>query len=158
MLGDLSRWLEARLRAQVYAEEHRHDRDDDAVRVASAALLVEAARADHHFSDEERRQLLVLLREAHGLSAVDAEALLAHGHDRSGKAVSLTELTQVVIRHCSAAQRKQLLVEMWRVALADGRVDKYEEYVIRQVAGLLYVPHEDFIHARELARQAGRES
>lgn len=153
MIGDLSRWLEARLKAQVYTDERRHARDDGALRVASAALLVEAARADHHFSDEERAQLLSLLRDAHGLTAADAETLLARGQDHSGRSVSLTDLTQVIVRHCDAAQRKQLLVEMWRVALADGRIDKYEEYVIRQVAGLLYVAHEDFIHARELARQ-----
>lgn len=148
MVDALARWLEA----QLGAGRQREKRGDEALRLASAALLVEAARADHHFSDDERAALLALLRERHGLAAADADALLTHARAHAASAVSLTELTQVVLRHTDAVQRKQLLVAMWQVALADGRIDKYEEYVIRQVAGLLYVPHLDYIHARELAR------
>lgn len=148
MIGDLSRWLEARFKAQSYAGQHDARKDEHELQLVSAALLVEAARADHAFSDEEKAKLATLLRATYGLSDEEARDLAARGQDRSGKAVSLTELTQVVNRHCDQAARKQLLMHMWKVALADGRVDKYEEYVIRQVAGLLYVPHEDYIHAR----------
>ncbi|MCB1855441.1 MAG: TerB family tellurite resistance protein, partial [Halieaceae bacterium] len=41
---------------------------------------------------------------------------------------------------------------MWRVAYADGDLDKYEEYLIRQVAELTYVPHGDYIRAKLEAR------
>lgn len=153
MIGDLARWLEARLNAQVYADQRDARKDARELQLVSAALLVEAARADHHFGDAERERLVALLRTRHALDDGAADELLQRARDHSSRAVSLTELTQVVNRHCDAAARKQLLVEMWQVALADGQVDKYEEYVIRQVAGLLYVPHEDYIHARELARQ-----
>ncbi len=37
---------------------------------------------------------------------------------------------------------------MWRVAYADGHLDKYEEHLIRQVAELTYVPHQDYIRAK----------
>lgn len=147
MIGDISRWLEARLKADQYQE--RGGKDD--LRIATAALLVEAARADHHFTDVERERLVALLRQQYALSAHDADDLLAHARQHSAKAVSLTDLTQVVKRHTSAEERKSVLVSMWKVALADGRIDKYEEYVIRQVAGLLYIPHHDYIHARQLA-------
>lgn len=153
MIGDLSRWLEARLKAQTYTGQRDTQRDERELQLVSAALLVEAARADHSFSDEERARLTSLLRETYTLSEEDARDLVIRGQDRSSNAVSLTDLTQTVNRHSDHATRKQLLVQMWKVALADGRIDKYEEYVIRQVAGLLYVPHEDYIHARLLAGQ-----
>lgn len=153
MIGDLSRWLEARLKAQTYTGQRDAQRDERELQLVSAALLVEAARADHSFSDEERARLTSLLRKTYTLSEEDARDLVARGQDRSSNAVSLTDLTQTVNRHSDHATRKQLLVQMWKVALADGRIDKYEEYVIRQVAGLLYVPHEDYIHARLLAGQ-----
>ena len=45
--------------------------------------------------------------------------------------------------------RKLMLVEqMWRVALADGDLDKYEEYTIRKMCDLLHVKHRDFIQAK----------
>lgn len=150
MIGDITRWLEARLKTETYAPK----KDASELRLVSAALLVEAARADHHFSDEERERLVELLRERHGLSEPDAQDLLAHARNRSAHSVSLTDLTQVVKKYTDADQRKALVTDMWRIALADGRIDKYEEYVIRQVAGLLYVPHADYIHARETARDS----
>jgi uncharacterized tellurite resistance protein B-like protein len=41
---------------------------------------------------------------------------------------------------------------MWRVALADDALSRYEEHVIRKVADLLYLPHHDFMLAKQLAR------
>ena len=32
--------------------------------------------------------------------------------------------------------------------MADGRLDKYEEHLIRQVAELTYVPHQDYIRCK----------
>lgn len=155
MIGDLSRWLEARLKAQVYTAQRDVARDAHDLQLASAALLVEAALADQAFGAEEQVRLLALLREKHALSAEEAEQFAQRARHHSAHAVSLTELTQVVNRHCNQAERKQLLIEMWKIALADGRIDKYEEYIIRQVAGLMYVPHEDYIHARLLAQGEG---
>ena len=41
---------------------------------------------------------------------------------------------------------------MWRVAFADGNVDKYEEHLIRRVHELLHLDHSDFIAAKQAAR------
>ena len=38
--------------------------------------------------------------------------------------------------------------ELLRVALGDRRLDKREDYVVRQVAELLYVPQSDLIKIR----------
>ena len=37
---------------------------------------------------------------------------------------------------------------MWRIAYADGNVDKYEEHIIRKVSNLIYVSHSDFINSK----------
>jgi uncharacterized tellurite resistance protein B-like protein len=42
---------------------------------------------------------------------------------------------------------------LWRVALSDVHIDKYEEGLIRKVADLLFVPHVDFIQAKHRALQ-----
>ena len=48
-------------------------------------------------------------------------------------------------------QKRDLLAMMWRVAMADNEISRYEEHVIRKVADLLYVPHGDFIAAKQSA-------
>jgi uncharacterized tellurite resistance protein B-like protein len=40
---------------------------------------------------------------------------------------------------------------MWRVAMADDVLSRYEEHLIRKVADLLYVPHSDFMAAKQQA-------
>jgi hypothetical protein len=42
---------------------------------------------------------------------------------------------------------------MWRVAYADRRLDKYEEYQIRRLAELLHVPHQAYIRAKLRAKR-----
>ena len=41
---------------------------------------------------------------------------------------------------------------MWRVAMADDALSRYEEHVIRKVADLLYLPHSDFMLAKREAQ------
>jgi uncharacterized tellurite resistance protein B-like protein len=41
---------------------------------------------------------------------------------------------------------------MWEMAYADGDLDKYEDYIIRKIADLIYVPHTEFIRAKSLVK------
>ncbi|MGO1233874.1 MAG: TerB family tellurite resistance protein, partial [Marinobacter sp.] len=50
-------------------------------------------------------------------------------------------------------QKQMLLTSIWRVALADGRIDKYEEHLIRRMADLLHLNHREFMQARHQAEQ-----
>ena len=47
---------------------------------------------------------------------------------------------------------------LWEVALADEGLDKYEDYLVRKIAELLYVPHAELIRLRHKvqARIAGQ--
>ena len=42
----------------------------------------------------------------------------------------------------------RLVEQMWQVALADGDIDRYEEYTIRKLSDLLYLDHSDFMQAK----------
>ena len=53
----------------------------------------------------------------------------------------------------SREKRYQLLVLLWKVAYADGRVDKYEEYYVRKISDLLYMDQAEFIRAKHEARK-----
>jgi len=58
------------------------------------------------------------------------------------------EFTRVINDHYTPQQKLQLISGMWTVAYADGDLDKYEEALIRQVAELTYVTHEDYIRSK----------
>jgi uncharacterized tellurite resistance protein B-like protein len=48
-------------------------------------------------------------------------------------------------------------VQLWRLALSDAELDRFEEHTIRKIAELLYVSHVRFIEAKQRARSLFRE-
>ena len=71
--------------------------------------------------------------------------------ERADAATCLYEFTRVVNDTASIEQKRELIGLMWRVAMADQTLSQYEEHVIRKVADLLYLPHSDFIRAKQAA-------
>jgi len=122
------------------------------LRLAAAALLIETARADFSEGDEEESALKALLCSTLGLNRAEVGELVAQASAELDEATSLYDFTRVINDHYSATQKLELITAMWRVAYADGRLDKYEEYLIRQVAELTYVPHSDYIRAKLVAK------
>jgi uncharacterized tellurite resistance protein B-like protein len=41
---------------------------------------------------------------------------------------------------------------MWKVAFADGSIDKYEDHIIRRISDLINLSHSDFIRLKINAR------
>lgn len=136
---------------EVPAEDTEQDREHRQ-RLAAAALLVETARADFSEDASEAAALKTLLCETLALNETEVSELLNEASARLDKATSLYDFTRVINDHYTAARKLALITTMWRVAYADGRVDKYEEHLIRQVAELTYVPHSDYIRAKLTAR------
>ena len=52
------------------------------------------------------------------------------------------------------SERIKLIESMWKIAYADGNIDKYEEHIIRKVSNLIYVAHSDFIKAKINAKES----
>ena len=50
-----------------------------------------------------------------------------------------------------------MIFNMWEVAYADGKIDRYEDHLIRQVADLLYLSHKDFIRSKHKARPEAKK-
>jgi uncharacterized tellurite resistance protein B-like protein len=48
----------------------------------------------------------------------------------------------------SYEQKIKVIEHLWEVAYADNILDKHEEYMVRKIAGLIYVSHKDFIEAK----------
>lgn len=121
---------------------------DHAGRLAAAALMIEVVRADHHFSPREQSELLAAAGRKFGLETDEAEELIRLAELESREAVDLYQFTSVINETFSADRKARLIEELWRVALADEVIHRYEEYVIRRVADLIHVPHSTFIAAK----------
>lgn len=116
--------------------------------LAAAALMLEVMRADFEQTDEERTMVLALLRDTFALSASELVALEQNAAEEVDRAVCLHGFVKSVNESASYDDKVRLLELLWRVAYADGDLDKYEEHLIRRVADLLYLPHDVFIRTK----------
>lgn len=125
----------------------------DGHRLAVAALLVEAARADGHFDAEERRRIEQLLAERLNIAEADVTVLVDEGHGAAEAASDWHGFTRELNRVYSVEERIALLEMLWDVVDADGRVDTLEASLMRRLPALLYVSDRDNAEARHRARE-----
>ena len=123
-----------------------------ALELSCAALMFEVARSDFTIDETERESIRLLLTENFALSEEDVTIVTEDAANNVDAATSLFEFTRTINDLATVDQKRQLLTMMWRVALADDALSRYEEHVIRKVADLLYLPHNDFMLAKQLAR------
>lgn len=109
--------------------------------------------ADHVFDERELATLEQHLQQKFAIPTAQIRELIELAKEESAQATSLHQFTQLIHQHCTPAEKFDLLVSMWGLAFADNELSKYEEYVIRKVADLIYVSHSEFIRAKQYAKQ-----
>ena len=120
--------------------------------MACAALLLEVAEADYKDDPAETRSILRALESELGLKRAAVTALLDQAKAETEGATDLFPYTHLINERCSRDQKCAMLTAMWRVAFADGDLDKYEEHLIRRTTELLRLEHSDFIRAKQAGR------
>lgn len=115
---------------------------------ACAALLVEVMRADFEQTEQERHKVQALLQSTFDLTDDQLKELMEVGEQGGEDTTSMYPFTSLINEHYDYDKRVNLIKLMWKVAYADGNLDKYEDNIIRKVADLLYIRHSDFIKAK----------
>lgn len=150
MIKQLKDMLQQVLTVETEASEDR----EHALQLATAALLVEIARADYRDEVVENEAIFELLKSHFALSPQESEALLNQAADEVDRAVSLQGFTRLLHENLSAAEKLSILEMLWQVAMADAHLDRHEDHLVRRVAELLYIPHRDVIRVRNRVRKA----
>ena len=118
------------------------------IRMATAVLLVEVMQADDDVTESEREAVTRAMARTFDLSGEALRDLVRDAETRAAGATSLHDFTTALNAQLSYEEKVQVIGHMWEVAYADGDLDKYEEYLIRKTADLLYVTHVDFIQTK----------
>lgn len=124
---------------------------EERIRHATAVLLVEIARADHELQEREVDEVRAQLVAAFKLSEHDATKLLARAQTAVEEAVSLHEFTKILHAEMKYAEKEAVVEMLWRIALVDRNLDKYEDYMIAKIADLLYVARGDVLRLKQRA-------
>ncbi|MEC8897439.1 MAG: TerB family tellurite resistance protein, partial [Pseudomonadota bacterium] len=122
--------------------------------VAATALMVQLSRVDNQEDERELKTIVDCAVKAHQITREEAEEILNDALAHAEDATSLYQFTGQINDHLDQQQKQSLLESIWRVAFADGRIDKYEEHLIRRMADLLHLNHREFMQARHRAEES----
>ena len=120
--------------------------------LATAALLIEVMVIDGDLDDQEMQTIAGTLSNMLNLTEEQIDQLIELSKEEVADATSLYQFTKEINEHFDIEKKLSLMTAMWRVAFADGHLDKYEENIIRRVADLLHIRHSEYIRCKANAK------
>lgn len=124
------------------------------VDLTCAALLIEVMNSDHELDEREHVEFMKVLKHSYQVADEDLEELTKLAKEEVHDATSLYEFTRLINDNYDNEQKIALIKNMWRIAFADEKLDKYEDHLIRKISELIYVSHSDFIKTKLQVRNA----
>lgn len=146
----MANWLE-QLKTVFASTAAEADDDGLALPRAAAVLLLEVSTTDPGGESAETRVIENALIEHFGLGRGDAEAVLSEARRLQQDSNSMHEFSHRLRTRLDPEARADLVEWLWKVAFADGRLDRHEEHLIRRLADLLGTPHREFIRRKHRA-------
>jgi len=112
---------------------------DAALRLATAVLMVDVARADYVFEESEFDRVLRLIETHFELTPQQAAELVNEANDKADALVSAYEFTEILHKHLDEKEKARIVGLLWQIAYADGQLDKYEDSLVLKISDLLGV-------------------
>jgi uncharacterized tellurite resistance protein B-like protein len=110
-----------------------------ALRLATAVLMIDVARADHVFDEREFDRVLKLIEAHFDVTPEQAAELVNIAGEKAEELISVHEFTQLLHEHLSEEEKARIIGLLWQIAYADGQLDKYENSLVLKISDLLYV-------------------
>jgi len=124
-----------------------------ALRMATAVLMIDVARADHVFEESEFDRVLDLIESHFSLTPQEAAELVIEAGDEAEDLVSVHEFTRLLHQHLDEDEKARIIALLWQIAFADGRLDKYEDSLVLKISDLLYVSRGRVMRLKHDAKQ-----
>ncbi len=128
--------------------ETRQRQEMGAVQQACCQLLMEAARLEETNGSQKRELVAQVMAEQFDMPQAEIEVLIEAASLRENQLTSYFDSARLINSHFDLARKARFIEQLWRVAMVDGDIDMYEVHLVRKLADLLYVPHNDFILAK----------
>ena len=113
--------------------------DDEELKLASTALLLEAACMDGQVDDVEISTVTNLLSDHFELGADEARELVDAGREILANSVELYGFTRIIKDSFNHEDRVRMIEMLWKVVYADGNLHDFEANLVRRICGLIYV-------------------
>jgi len=118
------------------------------IQVATAVILLEVAHTDDEFSTQERDRIINILREEFQLGEEEVAELIEASDRKRKETVDLWHFTRIINDTFDDSEKSRIIDYIWHVIFADGKLDKYEDYIVHKLSTILHIPHSTMIQAK----------
>ncbi len=124
------------------------DDSNDRIKIATVALFLEMAYADFEIDPAEEDQIISALQNLFEIDKSEiSELIRIAGEERASK-TDIWGFASLIKDGFDRPARITILENLWLLIYADGRIDKYEDALIRKITSLLGLDHSDMIQAK----------
>ncbi|MCC6933585.1 MAG: TerB family tellurite resistance protein [Deltaproteobacteria bacterium] len=121
--------------------------------IATGVLLLQMAGSDSDYAAEEVKAIFAIMKNEFNILDNDVKHFLGQANQLRNDKARIDEFVQVINTHFSTKQRIRVLAMLWRVILADGKVDKFETNFAIKMKFSLMLTDQEAEQARQLALQ-----
>ena len=115
----------------------------DSEKIAVVALLISTAKYDGNFDESERLEIQKLIKSYFSLSNENTDDLFKAAEEIENKANDLQQFTRSLNEVLNEEEKLKIIELVWKIVMADGIIDNYEENLVRRLSGLLYLQNKD---------------
>lgn len=134
---------------QVFAPaDQQTDSQIERIPLAAAVLLLEVAHADGDYHAEEERLIASLLKEHFQVADDLLEELLELADEARRTSSDLHQFTRDINKAYTQDEKEKIIEAVWQLVYADGRLDHFEEALMRQLGTLIGLSHRQLIDAK----------
>jgi uncharacterized tellurite resistance protein B-like protein len=136
------------MKGAVRDEDSREQNNTFKIGVATCVLFLEMAHIDGEFDEREREHILQILKTKFGFSEEQVALIMKAAKDQLEGSIDLWQFTNLINQNFVVEEKIRVIEEVWRIAYADGHLDKHEDYLIHKMAELLRLTHKQLIDAK----------
>ncbi len=111
----------------------------DVIQLAVTSLMITTAKHDGIFDEIEKQEILKLLNNYFKLTDESLNNLFETSASMVDNASDIHQFTSKINSSLDDEEKIEIIEMLWRIIIADGRIDDYENALIRKLSGLLYI-------------------
>ena len=122
--------------------KNKQDANSESLETSITTLLIHAAKLDENYSQDEKITINKCLVELGFGEKDEVEKLIGRCEVLEKESNQILHLTQE-IKKLKYTDRLKIIEVLVQVVYADGKMDEFEDNLIRRVCGLVYVENVD---------------
>ena len=111
----------------------------DTLQIAISTLMIQTAVYDGVFDEKEKSEILELIKKYFDINEEEKISLFKIAMKVNDESNDMQQFTRILNDNLNEEEKINIIEMLWKIIISDGRIDDYENALIRKISGLLYI-------------------